>query len=187
MTLVTLRSYRDPIEAELDKALLDAAGVPCVLRDEHLASIQWLYSNALGGVKLEVDDANLELAREVLKRDGASELASVPEGRLPSADGDVCPACGSSDVRPSRVHRSSAAISLGIGLPLIAWSRRWICADCGHSWRPVASTPADEPRETLEAERSVHESRLYPAFRGLFVALLGLAVLCYLEFRIRRG
>ena len=72
MALVTLRSYRDPIDAELDKARLDAADIPSVVLDEGLVGLNWLYSDALGGVKLKVHDSALEAAREVVSQTDAS-------------------------------------------------------------------------------------------------------------------
>src|SRR5215470_17805474 len=121
MALAALRSYRDPIDAGLDQALLDAAGIPSVMLNENLVGIQWLYSNAIGGVKLQVDDSQLALARDVLDRDDSPALESVAENRLPPVDGDICPSCGSSKVQRSRLRKNTAAISLGLGLPLIAW------------------------------------------------------------------
>jgi hypothetical protein len=154
--------------------------------------VQWLYSNAIGGVKLEVDDSDLELARDVLSRDASAELTGVREGRLPPVDGDTCPACGSVRVDRSHLWRNSAAVSLGmlslgIGLPVIAARRRWVCGDCGHSWKLASRASTGTPVETLEAERSVQERRSYSALRGYALGLLGLAVLCYLEYRIRKG
>src|SRR5262245_20818794 len=71
---------------------------------------------------------------------------------------------------------------LQIGIPVIAWRKRWICSDCGHSWKPAAlESASDLAEETIEAERSVHERRGYPGLRSLFVALIGLAILSYLE------
>jgi hypothetical protein len=187
MALVTLRSYRDPIDAELDKAGLDAAGIPSVVLDASLVGVNWLYSNALGGVKLKVDEADLDLAREIVDQTDISALTDVRESQLPPGDGDICPSCGSSNVNRSRLLRSAAALSLALGFPLIAWRKRWICSDCGHSWKPVAlEAPSDLPEETVEAERSVHERAVYPGSRILIVALIGLAVLGYLEQSIHR-
>ena len=127
MALVTLRSYRDPIDAELGKARLESAGIPAVILDQHLVSIQWLYSNAVGGVKLTVDESDLDAALQVLGEDRSTDLSNIPEGQSPPIDGDYCPVCGSADVIHSRLQRIAAVASLATGLPFIAWRRRWNC------------------------------------------------------------
>jgi hypothetical protein len=185
MPLVTLRSYRDTIDAELAKARLESAGISAVIVDQHLASIQWLYSRAIGGVKVKVDESDLQGARQALREDRSADLLDIPESQFPPAAGDHCPACGSSDVAPSRLQRNAAAISLATGLPLIAWRRRWVCGSCNHSWKRARSGKVDVPWETLEAEKQVHERHPYPVARLIAAVLLGLAVLYYVQLQIR--
>jgi hypothetical protein len=79
MGLVTLRSYRDPIDARLAQARLELEGIPSALRDEHVIAVQWLWSRALGGVKLVVDEAHLEAARRLLAADESGDLAAVED------------------------------------------------------------------------------------------------------------
>ncbi|WP_298438349.1 hypothetical protein [Geobacter sp.] len=52
--LVTIAQYRDLPEAGLAKSKLEAAGIVCFLDNEYTVGANWLYSNALGGVKLNV-------------------------------------------------------------------------------------------------------------------------------------
>ena len=186
MTLVTIRSYRDVIDAELAIAQLESAGIFAVILDQHLASIQWLFSNAVGGVKVKVDEADLETALAILREDRSAELAHIPESQAPPIVGDLCPVCGSSDVRSSRLQRTAAAISLATGLPLIAWRRRWICESCNHSWMRPTSAISETPEETLHAEEIVREHRPYPFPPAFILVLLGLAILWYVQLQIRQ-
>jgi len=185
MALVTLRSYRDLIDAELARSRLESAGVPVLILDRHLASIDWLYSNAIGGVKLMVGASDLDAALEILREERGADLDEIPETQAPPADGDFCALCGSSEVRDSRVHRTAAALSLATGLPLVAWRRRWVCESCGHSWARTRPRPSELPQQTLEAEEMVHEERSYPILRAVLAATLGLAVLWYVQNQIR--
>jgi hypothetical protein len=184
MSLVTLCSYRDPIDAELAKAHLESAGIPAVILDRHLAAIQWLYSNAIGGVKIAVDQDDVQSARRLLNEDRSTELSSVAESQSPPADGDLCPICTSSAIRPSRLQRIAAAGSLATGVPLVMWRRRWICSSCGHSWRPRTSGRPILSVETLRAEELVHERRSYRMLVGAILSVLALGVLCYLEAKL---
>ena len=185
MALVTLRSYRDPIDAELAKSQLVSAGIPAIILDQHLVSIQWLYSNAIGGVKLKVDESDFDAALEVLEDERDADLATIPESQSPPVDGDFCPLCGSSEVRASRVHRTAAALSLATGLPLVAWRRRWICESCSHSWVRAKPRQSELPERTLQAEEMVHEKRSYPILPVFFAVILGLTILWYVQNQIR--
>ena len=73
--LVTIRSFWYLAEAELAKGLLEASGIEAVLFDENIVSLGW-YANAVGGVKLRVDAANVEAANRVLEEAAAAASAS---------------------------------------------------------------------------------------------------------------
>jgi len=184
MALVTLRAYINPIDAELARAQLDLAGIAATVQDQHLVSIQWLYSNAIGGVKVKVDEEDLSAAREILDQENSAALADLPESEFSLADGDLCPVCESSAVHHSRVQRNAAAFSLATGLPLLAWRRHWVCENCGHSWKPAPSAPHENSRKTSEAEQSVQTQDRYPVIRGAIAVLIGLGILCYLQFKL---
>ena len=65
---VTIASFNMPYQAHLAKTRLEAADIPVTIRDEHLISINQLYSPALGGVKIQMLGENLKEAREILDR-----------------------------------------------------------------------------------------------------------------------
>jgi hypothetical protein len=66
MALVTLRSYRNLIDAELAIAQLEAAGIPAVIVDQDLGST---FSAALGEVRVQVEGSDLGTARGLLQDD----------------------------------------------------------------------------------------------------------------------
>lgn len=76
--LITIASYSQPYQAEIAKAHLEAEGIPAFLSDEYLVSINWLYSNAVGGVRLQVAETDVETARVILSTD-LSENAEEAE------------------------------------------------------------------------------------------------------------
>ena len=65
----TLASFSQPMDAHLLRARLESCGIPAYLRDEHMITLDWLYANALGGVKVDVADEDYERAREILQSD----------------------------------------------------------------------------------------------------------------------
>ncbi len=74
MALVTIASFSFPHEAHIARAKLDSEGIPAVLADEFTISMQWLYSNALGGVKVQVPPSCAERALEILAQDDSDLL-----------------------------------------------------------------------------------------------------------------
>jgi transposase-like protein len=183
MLLVTLRSYRDPIDAHVHKASLEAAGIPAFIADDNLIGVQWLYSTAVGGAKLKVLSSDVAAAAEVLEADSSSELAAIPEARDSAGDGDACPVCGSSQVESSSLFRRSLAVSLILELPLFLWRRRWVCGACGYSWRHHARSSMTRP-ETAEAELLVRGPR--GSHRLTLMLLLSWVGLCIIYYVLRQ-
>ncbi|MEM1055761.1 MAG: DUF2007 domain-containing protein [Bacteroidota bacterium] len=80
MPFVTLATYTTPFEAEIVKGRLEAEGFTVVLGDTEVVTNNWMYSQAIGGVKLRVPEAEVEEARRVLAEPVETEDAeSVPE------------------------------------------------------------------------------------------------------------
>ena len=71
----TLAAFNKPIDAHLLIARLEGSGIAAFARDVHRVTLDWLASNALGGVKVNVADADYEKALEVLA-DPAGAAAS---------------------------------------------------------------------------------------------------------------
>ena len=64
--LVTIRKFRDLPEALLAQGRLESSGIEAFLFDDNMVRMDWLISNLLGGVKLKVEEANVEVAEEIL-------------------------------------------------------------------------------------------------------------------------
>jgi hypothetical protein len=71
---MVLRSYRDMPSAFVDKSVLEAAGIRCLLQDENVVRMDWLWSNAVGGIKLVVSEVDLDEAAKILD---ATEIDST--------------------------------------------------------------------------------------------------------------
>ncbi|VTU01766.1 Phosphoenolpyruvate synthase OS=Vibrio sp. B183 GN=IX95_08425 PE=4 SV=1: DUF2007 [Gemmataceae bacterium] len=64
--LVTIATFDQAAQARLAKNALDAAGVQATVTDESLVAMDWLLSNAIGGIKVQVWDEDAERAVAVL-------------------------------------------------------------------------------------------------------------------------
>ena len=92
MKLVTARIFDNPIDAHLLKSKLESEGIYCYLRDEHTITIDPLVSNALGGIKLQIKEGDIERTKVILK-----ELDSSPY-RDEENNIALCPKCESPDL-----------------------------------------------------------------------------------------
>ncbi|SRR5260221_1500141 len=72
---VVLRRYRDMPEAFVAKSILDAGGIESFLQDANVVRMDWLWSNAMGGIKLIVREKDAEDAQRILSQGSASEQA----------------------------------------------------------------------------------------------------------------
>jgi hypothetical protein len=64
--LVTVERFTEVWEAHILRARLEAEGLLASIADEHLVSMDWFYSNAIGGVRVQVPACELARAQEVL-------------------------------------------------------------------------------------------------------------------------
>jgi hypothetical protein len=141
---VTVASFWSIEQAHLARLKVEADDIPCMLENEHLVSMNWLWANAVGGVRLRVPSEDATRARELLRLPPLIELRDDA-----SADGPLvrCPRCGSTDVRHERFARWAvfgAVLLLGFPLPLLRRRRR--CGACGSAWRrDVVGFPVVRP------------------------------------------
>lgn len=113
--LVSIRYYRDLLEAQIAKSALESAGIFAFLRDENTVRIDWGYSNAVGGIRLQVRPEDQAAAEEALSQ----PIPSVIDAEGIQYEQPRCPACQSLDI--SRL-----------------WARStWSCASCGAKWEDV--------------------------------------------------
>ena len=78
--LVTVRRYRDLVEAYVGRSLLESAGISAWIADEHLVRMDWFYSNMVGGMRLQVEERDEADAREILKEGAPGTIISSGRG-----------------------------------------------------------------------------------------------------------
>ncbi len=74
---VVLRRYRDMPAAFIEKGVLDAAGIKAFLQDDNVVRLDWLWSNAMGGIKLIVREKDAEEAEAILSQKPVEEQAGT--------------------------------------------------------------------------------------------------------------
>jgi hypothetical protein len=59
--------------AFVEKSVLEDAGIECFLQDDNVVRMDWLWSNAMGGIKLVVRQNDAEEAEKLLSQTPAVE------------------------------------------------------------------------------------------------------------------
>jgi hypothetical protein len=77
---VTVETFRDHFPGIVARSALEAADIPCFLRDENTVRMDWGVSNAIGGMRLQVMQQDEESAREVLS---GLAIEDLPEDEEP--------------------------------------------------------------------------------------------------------
>lgn len=135
----TIAVFDHVMEAEIAKGRLEAEGIEAFVQDENLVVQNWLYRNAIGGLRLQVaaDDANR--AAEILASMTFDDQDLEPDSSR-IEDTDFCPSCRSDEIEYVRPDKRSAYLSwLLVGFPILARPRQVRCSACSHSWFRTSS------------------------------------------------
>jgi len=142
--LVSIRSFRDLPEALLAKGSLESSGIECFLADDNMVRMDWFISNLLGGIKLAVNQEDVEAATAILDEPMPETLdvEGIGEYQQPR-----CPDCQSLDVNFEQLSKI-AYPSAWLGLPIPLHDKALTCRSCGHKWQDQESV---DPKNTEES------------------------------------
>lgn len=138
--LVTVRRYRDLSEAIVARSLLESAGMRVELRDENLVRLDWQVSNFIGGIRLQVEEADAATATELLDQPVPEtiEFAGPFDASKPEFAQPHCPQCGSLEITFEGASRGAALTSLYVlGLPMPPGPETWVCGSCCARWEDI--------------------------------------------------
>lgn len=94
--MITVATFQSVDEAHLARMRLEGSGIDAVVADENMVQTFWFYSNAIGGVRMQVREEDHAAAIEVLG------LVPVKEGLI------ECPNCGSTKIGHRKLSLLSA-------------------------------------------------------------------------------
>jgi DNA-directed RNA polymerase subunit RPC12/RpoP len=151
---VTVLTFTFVHEVAIIRGRLEAEGITCFVKDEFTAQVQPFYSNAIGGVKLQVRESDLNQAIEILKETGYikdEEIQPPPElfrlnkhvdnQRISIKDGKItCPVCGSEEVAKSKkagwlFFLTSFVSLLLFMVPTPIFQKTYYCFDCKQEFK----------------------------------------------------
>jgi hypothetical protein len=103
--MVTIATFPTPEDAHLFRAFLGSEGIEAALLDEFFVQLFWQYSNAIGGVRVTVDEQDEAAATEAYH----SYMAALRDGPYP--------------LNPIRAWPAVALMALLLGFPLLLFGR----------------------------------------------------------------
>jgi DNA-directed RNA polymerase subunit RPC12/RpoP len=145
----TVLTFTYPYEVAIVRGRLESEGIECFVQDELTVQVNPFYSNAIGGVKLQVKNSDLKQAVEILEETGYIKK----EDLQPSKDKIIlnkilseipinkeimmqCPLCGSDEVvEVKKAGWLFLFFSLLFQFPVPFFSKRYHCFDCGHEFK----------------------------------------------------
>jgi len=121
----TIDRFFHPTDAHIAAGKLESEGIPVFLLGINHASANWLLSNALGGIRLQVPASHVDDARQL--------MAQITK---PSNEDEIeCPECGGSDTTAMSNSRKIAFLAVHIfSIPLPWQKNRRHCQSCGADW-----------------------------------------------------
>ncbi|WP_299587071.1 DUF2007 domain-containing protein [uncultured Microbulbifer sp.] len=127
--LVTIARFSFPYEAQIAKVRLESEGIEAFIADEHTINMQWLYSDAMGGVRLQVTETDVDEARDILNQDRSALVDQALGGR----EKRKCERCSSTNLEPfTKGKKPAFLVFLLLGMPLFFYQHGVKCKDCGH-------------------------------------------------------
>ncbi len=115
--IITLKSYVDLHLAHLDRSELEAKGIAAFVTDEHTIAAHPFYNYAIGGVRLQVKQYDLNKALTIVGSNAC------------------CPQCESVQVGKVISKKRGWKLMLAALSALFAPSQTWSCSDCAHQWK----------------------------------------------------
>lgn len=134
MELVTVKTYDNLIEAHLMTAKLESEGVQSYLFDAEIVGLNPIYSAAVGGIKVKVNQQDLEKVKLIYK-----ELEEKPY----TDDNNqvvACPNCESTSIIPGfKTFKSVKGVLAIIASFLFVlyppyYKTVYKCRDCAHEF-----------------------------------------------------
>jgi len=136
--LITADVFVNPWDAHIVKGLLESEGIVVYIMNEHHIGANWMMSNALGGVKLQVVNENASLAIEILDSMNKGEYEGALKEEFPSTQLNICPECGSKGFKSKFSIRTTTLLLCTVFLASVFFPPRreyHTCLECGRKWR----------------------------------------------------
>lgn len=133
---VTIRTFSYPHEAHIVMGKLESEGIEVFLKDELTVQVNNFYSNAVGGVKLQVQPKDVERAMTIINNQKKEPDKIVILSKNEFTKQDQCPFCKSDNISCSKNANWLTLIPyLIVGFIFPIYKKTYICYDCEKKWK----------------------------------------------------
>jgi len=147
---ITVLTFTFASEVAIIRGRLESEGITCFVQDELTVQVTPFYSNAIGGVKLQVRESDLRQAIEILKEAGYIKDEEIQPHQEPprlnnqqvSMKGEklVCPICGSEEIVKSKKAGWIFLFTSFLLLPFCGifspfFQKTYCCFDCKQEFK----------------------------------------------------
>lgn len=128
--LVKFKFYETALEANRDKQILAENGINSFIANEQLIQSDWLLSQAVGGIQLQVFENDFENAEKVLTDYQENEKFALEVEHTTENPGFdfVCPKCGS-----NHLYKDDSSTSF-FGISILS-NENYVCYYCGNKFK----------------------------------------------------
>lgn len=138
----TIITFTFPQDAYLAKAFLESEGIEIFLKDELTVQVHPFYSNAIGGVKLQVKESDFENGLVVLEKGGYLNCENNKETEVEIVPFDnttnigICPFCESDNIGKKKgLNKLTVIASFIFGVVFPIYKKSYKCYDCNKEWK----------------------------------------------------
>jgi hypothetical protein len=139
--IICYRTFYNPIEANMVRTRLEDSGINCFLQDENISTIQPLYNQVVGGVKLVVFEKDVSQIDLLLSEENFGDKKEFKPQETNSVNDNniTCGKCGSTDVgygqaTKNRYNWIVLIISFVMNVFPFMVKKCFHCYDCGHEF-----------------------------------------------------
>lgn len=135
MKLITIKTFDDGISAHILKNKLESEGINCFVFDENIVTVNALFSNAVGGVKLKIEEQDKEKALSIIQEIENKPLTDQNDVEI------RCPECHSTSLYSNFKSMKdgkgilSAIVSFVFFVFPIYYKSVYKCKNCGAEFR----------------------------------------------------
>lgn len=156
--LVTIATFDNSVDAYLNKSKLEANGIQTFIEDEFIVTMDWFYSNAIGGIKLKVKEKEADTAKRIISSE-PKDIFLAQETGNDDWKATQCPNCKSYSVKYEKYSRRFALLAMFIcGLPLLYTNEIWSCFACKAKWDNDGRLFLSKLKVYMEANKSFKEA-----------------------------
>lgn len=127
--LIVFKTFNNPINANIAKGLLESNGIESVLKDENTIYTNPIYTTALGGIKLLINESDYD--------DAVSLFSDSEADNINSNENSICPICNSDDITIKNKHNWFMLLMMFLSFSFTPNAGNFKvskCNNCKHIW-----------------------------------------------------